>query len=267
MNPYVNIATQAARDAGRIILRYSNRLDAIAVESKARNDFVSEVDRAAEQTIIQRIRRAYPRHAILAEESGHRGGGEFEWIIDPLDGTTNYLHGIPHYAVSIALRHRGELKMGVIYDPFKEELFCAARGEGATLNNRRIRVSRRRSLSGALLGTGIPFRPNQNLDLYLETLKALIPDTAGVRRAGSAALDLAYVAAGRFDGFWEFKLHPWDMAAGVVLIREAGGLVGDLQGGQNFLKTGDILAAPPRIFQQMVGILRPLLPRPAEGPR
>lgn len=252
MNPYINIAAQAAREAGRIILRYSNRLDAIAVETKERNDFVSEVDRAAEQAIIQRIRRAYPRHAILAEESGHQGGGEFEWIVDPLDGTTNYLHGIPHCAVSIALRHRGELKIGVIYDPFKEELFCAARGEGATLNNRRIRVSRRRSLSGALLGTGIPFRPHQNLESYLETLRALIPDTAGVRRAGSAALDLAYLAAGRFDGFWEFALHPWDMAAGVVLIREAGGMVGDLRGGGRFLETGDILAAPPRIFQQMV---------------
>ncbi len=259
MNPYLNIAMQAARDAGRIILRYSNRLDAIAVETKERNDFVSEVDRAAEQSIIQRIRRAYPRHAILAEESGHRGDGEFEWIVDPLDGTTNYLHGIPHCAVSIALRHRNELKVGVVYDPFKEELFCAARGEGATLNNRRIRVSRRRSLSGALLGTGIPFRPHQNLDRYLETLKALIPDTAGVRRAGSAALDLAYVAAGRFDGFWEFQLRPWDMAAGVVLIREAGGMVGDLTGGGTYMQSGDILAAPPKVFQQMAAKLRPLM--------
>lgn len=260
MNPMLNIAASAARAAGKIILRYATRIDTLSVQSKRRNDFVSEVDHLAEQEIIRIIRRAHPRHSILAEESGTRQGDEeFQWIIDPLDGTTNYLHGFPHFAVSIALKHKDRLELGVVYDPFKEELFMAARGSGATLNHHKIRVSQLATLSGALLGTGIPYRQDQDLEVYLLTLKSLIQDTAGVRRAGSAALDLAYVAAGRLDGFWEFALNPWDIGAGVVLIREAGGLVGDLAGGQSYMKSGNILAANPKVFAAMVRRLRPCL--------
>jgi len=259
MQPLLNIAIAAARAAGHIIIRYINRVDSVSVAGKRRNDFVREVDRLAEREIINVIRRAYPRHAILAEESGAHGDDEYRWIIDPLDGTTNFLRGFPHYAVSIALDHRHRPQLGVVYDPFKEELFTAFRGAGATLNSRRIRVSQAAGLSGALLGTGIPYRPDQNLDAYLATLKALLPDTAGVRRAGSAALDLAYVACGRLDGFWEFCLKPWDFSAGVLLVQEAGGMVGDMSGGQDFVNTGNVLAASPKPFKEMVRALRPHL--------
>jgi myo-inositol-1(or 4)-monophosphatase len=259
MQPLLNIAITAARAAGNIIIRYMNRVDSVQVASKRRNDFVSEVDRIAEQEIIAIIRRGYPHHAILAEESGGRGGDEYRWLIDPLDGTTNFLHGFPHYAVSVGLKHKDTLQLGVVYDPFKEELFAGHRGAGATLNSRRIRVSQTRGISGALLGTGIPYRPDQDLDAYLVTLKALMRDTAGLRRAGSASLDLAYVACGRLDGFWEFGLRPWDMAAGVILIQEAGGMVGDMSGGSGFLQTGNILAGSPKVYQAMLRILRPHL--------
>lgn len=259
MQPLLNIAIAAARAAGNIIIRYMNRVESVQVASKRRNDFVSEVDRLAEHEIIAIIRRAHPGHAILAEESGGHGSNEYQWVIDPLDGTTNYLHGFPQYAVSIALRHKEDLQLGVVYDPFKEELFAAYRGAGATLNNRRVRVSEQNGLSGALLGTGIPYRPDQDLDAYLATLKALTPDTAGLRRAGSAALDLAYVACGRLDGFWEFGLRPWDMAAGVILVQEAGGMVSDMSGGTEFMPTGDILAASPKVFNAMLKSLRPHL--------
>jgi myo-inositol-1(or 4)-monophosphatase len=260
MQPLLNIAIGAARAAGNMIIRYINRIDSVAVQSKRRNDFVSEVDRLAEREIIAVIRRAYPQHAILAEESGgHGGSDEYQWLVDPLDGTTNFLHGFPQYAVSIALKHRDSSQLGVVYDPFKEELFTAYRGAGATLNSRRIRVSQATSLSGALLGTGIPYRPDQDLDAYLVTLKALMPDTAGIRRAGSAALDLAYVACGRLDGFWEFGLRPWDMAAGTALVQEAGGMLGDISGGSGYLNTGNIVAASPKVFQAMIKTLRPQL--------
>jgi len=259
MQPLLNIAIAAARAAGNIIIRYMNRVDSVSVQSKRRNDFVSEVDRLAEHEIINVIHRAYPRHAILAEESGGRGEDDYRWVIDPLDGTTNFLHGFPQYAVSIALNHKETPQLGVVYDPFKEELFTAFRGAGATLNSRRIRVSRINGLPGALLGTGIPYRPDQNLDAYLATLKALLPDTAGVRRAGSAALDLAYVACGRLDGFWEFGLKPWDFAAGAMLVQEAGGMVGDMSGGPEFVNTGNVLAASPKAFRDMVHALQPHL--------
>jgi len=259
MNPVTNIALAAARAAGKIILQYSTRVDSLSVRAKQRNDYVSEVDQMAEAEIIGIIRRAHPDHAILAEESGGSGESEYEWIIDPLDGTTNYLHGIPHYAVSIAFHHNGAYQTGVIYDPFKEELFCAERGRGATLNSRRIRVTQISGLSGALLGTGIPFRGNQSLDNYLISLRALSQDTAGIRRAGAAALDLAYIAAGRLDAFWEFGLKPWDMAAGVALIREAGGLVGDLAGGSDYMRTGNIMTANRHVFVEMVKRLHPHL--------
>jgi len=250
----LNIAVRAARAAGSVISRSRDRVNDLTIESKKRNDFVSDVDHQAEAAIIDTLRRAYPDHAILAEEAGASGedGAEYRWIIDPLDGTTNFLHGIGHYAVSIALERRGRLEIGVIYNPVNQELFTAERGAGAFLDNRRIRVSPRKGLDGALLGTGVPFTDDQNLDRYLATLKALHGPIAGIRRPGSAALDLAYVAAGRFDGFWEFGLKPWDMAAGVLLVREAGGLVVDHRGGEDYLANGNVICANPKLAHVML---------------
>ena len=260
MHPMLNIAVRAARNAGDIIVRHLNRLDQLTVSSKERNDFVSEVDRQAEQEIIAVTRKAYPEHSVLAEESGaHDGNTDFQWIIDPLDGTTNFLHGFPQFSVSIALKHKGRLDQAVVYDPLRQELFTASRGAGALLDNRRIRVSKQTVLTGALLGTGFPYKDQQHLDAYLKMFKALMADTAGIRRPGSAALDLAYVAAGRLDGFWEIGLNPWDMAAGVLLIREAGGLVGDFAGGHDFLETGNIVAAAPKLFPHLLREIRPFL--------
>lgn len=260
MQPMLNIAVRAARNAGNIIARSVDRLDQITINVKADNDFVSEVDRQAEQEIIHTIRKAYPNHSILGEESGAHEGDEFQWIIDPLDGTTNFLHGFPQFAVSIGLKHKGRLEQAVVYDPLRQELFTASRGGGAQLNDRRIRVSKRNDLDGALLGTGFPFKQQQHLDTYLHTFKALFPMTAGIRRAGSAALDLAYVAAGRLDGFWEIGLNPWDMAAGVLLVQESGGLVSDFSGGNEFFSTGNLVAANPKVFKAMLQKIRPHLP-------
>lgn len=257
MHPMLNIAVRAARSAGNVITRNRDRIDQLSIQTKDRNDFVSEVDRQAEREIIHILRKAYPNHGILAEESGVREGDDYQWIIDPLDGTTNFLHGFPHFAVSIGLRHKGRLEQAVIYDPVQQELFTATRGSGAHLNDRRIRVSPRRELDGALLGTGFPFRAQQHLDPYLDMFRALFPHTAGIRRAGSAALDLAYVAAGRLDGFWEIGLSVWDMAAGVLLIQEAGGLSGDFIGGHDFLKHGNIVAANPKLFPIILKTIRP----------
>lgn len=268
MHPMLNTAIKAARAAGDIILRNIDRIDTLTISTKSRNDFVTEVDKRAEAEIINILRHAYPDHSFLGEESG--SGPEtsaYQWVIDPLDGTTNFLHGIPHYSVSIALRHDNHFEQAVIYDPFKNELFTASRGGGAQLNGHRIRVSSQRSLEGALLGTGIPFREDQDLELYLQTLSVLVPGTAGVRRAGSAALDLAYVAAGRFDGFWEFGVQKWDVAAGILLVQEAGGLVGDLYGGLDHYENGDILCGGSRVYRAMLGRLRHiegLRQRPAE---
>jgi myo-inositol-1(or 4)-monophosphatase len=253
----LNIAVRAARSAGNVITRNMDRIDQLSVQTKDRNDFVSEVDRQAEHEIIHILRKAYPNHGILAEESGERKGDDYQWIIDPLDGTTNFLHGFPHFAVSIGLRHKGRLEQAVVYDPLQRELFTATRGSGAHLNDRRIRVSPRRELDGALLGTGFPFRTQQHLDPYLDMFRALFPHTAGIRRAGSAALDLAYVAAGRLDGFWEIGLSIWDMAAGVLLIQEAGGLSGDFIGGHDFLKHGNIVTANPKLFPVILKTIRP----------
>ncbi len=267
MNPMLNMAIKAAYEAGDIIARSADRIDQLQIENKDKNDFVSEIDRTAEATIIGLLQRAYPDHHFLGEESGKHKGKEsnnktnYEWIIDPLDGTTNYLYGIPHYAVSIALKKDGKLDQAVVYDPIKDELFYASRGGGAFLNKRRMRVSKRLSLSGALLTTGVPYRPDQEhlIDTYFQTMKAMIIDTAGVRRPGSAALDLAYVAAGRYDGFWEFGLHEWDIAGGCLLVQEAGGLIGDLKGGNTHLKTGDIVAASPKVFKDMIKRLHKVL--------
>ncbi len=257
MQAALNIAINAARSAGNIILRNIERLDSLNIRTKQKNDFVSEVDLQAEIEIIKTIRRAYPNHCVLAEESGANAGenNEYRWIIDPLDGTTNYLRGFPQYGVSIALQHEKKLEVGVVYDPFKDELFCASRGNGATLNDRKIRVSNLTSYDGALLGTGFPFRENKNIDEYLPTLRELMLHTSGIRRAGSAALDLAYVATGRLDGFWEFDLRTWDIAAGCLLVQEAGGLVGDPSGGHTHLECGDIVAANVKIFKLMLNSL------------
>jgi myo-inositol-1(or 4)-monophosphatase len=257
MHPTLNIAIRAARSAGNVIIRNLDRLDSLAIHTKDRNDFVTEVDRNAEQEIIDTLRKAFPNHGILAEESGLKAGDDYQWIIDPLDGTTNYLHGFPQFAVSIALRHKGRLEQGVVYDPMRQELFTATRGAGATMNDRRIRVTKRRSLEGALLGTGFPFKAQQHLEAYLDMFRALFPNTAGIRRPGSAALDLAYVAAGRLDGFWEIGLNSWDMAAGVLLIQEAGGLSSDFLGGDKHLENGNLVAGSPKVFAEILKTIRP----------
>lgn len=266
MNPtsytaMLNTAIKAASEAGEIITYNASKIDQLTIQQKGVNDFVSEVDKMAEEQIIFLLKKAYPDHSILGEESGKHvvEGSDYEWVIDPLDGTTNYLYGLPHYAVSIALQHKGRLAVGVVYDPVKDEMFSASRGGGARLNNRRLRVSGRPSMHNALLTTGFPYKPEQDLPLFIKTLEALIPDTAGIRRPGSASLDLAYVAAGRFDGFWEFTLNAWDIAAGVLIVEEAGGLVGDLIGGNTHMETGNILAASPKVFKEMAKRLHPVL--------
>lgn len=264
MHPFLNVATKAARQAGELITMAASQLDELDIEQKSANDFVSEVDRKAERIITKALRKAYPDHAILGEEGGKQGdeNSDFEWIIDPLDGTTNFVRDIQHFCISIALKEKGRLSKAIIFDPFRDEMFTASRGEGATLNSRRIRVSDRKDLqSGALLATGVPFSIDRDIDLYLQTMKVLVPGTAGVRRMGSAALDLAYVACGRFDGYWEFQLQEWDIAAGVLLVQEAGGLVGDLNGGNKHLKTGNVLAANPKLFKEMVQRLHPVMPK------
>jgi len=253
----LNIAVKAARRAGSVINRAVLE-GGLEVRAKNRNDFVTQVDRAAEQAIIDVIRRAYPDHSFLAEESGAAQGArtEYLWVIDPLDGTTNFIHGFPQYCVSIALEHKGVLTQAVVYDPGKNELFTASRGRGAFLDDRRIRASRCAHLKDALVGTGFPFKELSRLDLYLRQLRTLMGTCAGVRRAGSAALDLAYVAAGRMDAFWEMGLSRWDMAAGALLIQEAGGLVSDLEGGPGYLDSGDIAAAAPKVLEEFLVALR-----------
>ena len=251
MHPHLNTAIRAARDAGSIIVRHIDRIDSLEITSKARNDFVSEVDRLAEEAIIKRLSRAYPDHGFLCEESGEKKGDDYQWIIDPLDGTTNFLRGIPHYAVSIALKNKDRIEQAVIYDPVKDELFTASMGNGAMMNNRRIRVSKQHDLDGVLLGTGIPFREDQDLDQFMSSLAAFIPGSSGIRRAGSAALDMAYVAAGRLDGYWEYGVKPWDIAAGILIVKEAGGLVGDTDNEHNQLSNGNIVAATPKVFTAM----------------
>ncbi len=254
----LTIAVKAARRAGNIINKASLNLDLLNVSKKSHSDYVSEVDGAAEDAIIKILLTAYPDHAILAEESGRQGDhkkSEYQWIIDPLDGTTNFLHGFPKYSVSIALKHKGVLTFAVVYDPTNNELFTASRGGGAYLNDHRIRVSKRTRLEDCLIGTGFPFRDLTHMDAYFAMFKDIVPRTAGIRRPGSAALDLAYVAAGRYDGFWEIGLAPWDMAAGCLLITEAGGLVGDLEGNETQLESGQIIAGNPKIFGQLLQVI------------
>ena len=253
----LNIAVRAARRAGSIINRASLDNAGLEVRSKRQNDFVTRVDHAAEEAVLDVVRKAYPDHAILAEESGAAAGtAEYEWVIDPLDGTTNFIHGFPQYCVSIAIRHRGALAHGVIYDPNRNELFTASKGRGAFLNDRRIRVSKCTRFSEALVGTGFPFKEVTRVEQYVKQFRSIITSTAGLRRAGAAALDLAYVACGRLDAFWELGLSPWDMAAGALMIQEAGGLVADLSGEDGYLKSGEIACATPKIFPSLLEALR-----------
>jgi myo-inositol-1(or 4)-monophosphatase len=251
----LNIAIRAARRAGTVINRALNRIGDIHIDTKGHQDYVIEIDRDAEATIVHTLLDAYPDHAIIAEESGESGASDYVWIVDPLDGTTNFLHGYPQFAVSIALRVRGELDQAVIFDPVRDELFTATRGAGAQLNNRRIRVSNCQELERALLATGFPVRDRAMLDPYLPTLAAFLPRVAGVRRAGAASLDLAFVACGRLDGFWEFGLRVWDIAAGALLVQEAGGIVSEPDGSSNPLDSGNIVCASPRVHRQMVQTL------------
>ena len=260
MHALLNIAVRAARRAGELIVRSLTRIEGVQVSTKGRNDFVTEVDHAAEREIIATVRRSYPDHAFLAEESGASGSSDTVWIVDPLDGTTNFLHGFPVFAVSIACQQRGRLEHAVVYDPMRQELFTASRGAGAQLDNRRIRVSRQQGLDGALVATGFPYRANlRYIDAYLAMLKTVMGVTSGIRRPGAAALDLAYVAAGRVDAFWEIGLNAWDTAAGTLLIQEAGGLIGTLIGGE-YKQRGNVVAGTPKVFSALIEALAPHVP-------
>ncbi|QRM19465.1 inositol monophosphatase [Dechloromonas sp. TW-R-39-2] len=270
MHPALNIAVKAARRAGQIINRASNDLDLLKVTAKQPNDFVTEVDKAAEAAIIEILQEAYPSYGILAEESGQSAGkggdeSEYQWIIDPLDGTTNFIHGLPQYAVSIALAKGNTVEQAVVFDPNRNELFTASKGAGAFLNERRIRVSKRLKLQDALIGTGFPYRSFEHIDTYIAIFKDLCQKTAGQRRPGAASLDLANVACGRYDGFWEFGLSPWDMAAGALLISEAGGLVSDLRGDANYLDTGNLIAGTPKVFAPLLNLIQEKLPASVRG--
>ncbi len=260
LHPMLNIAIKAARAAGAIINRGSQDLDILKISSKGPNDFVSEIDQMAEAAIIETLLTAYPGHGILAEESGREHGAknsEFTWIIDPLDGTTNFLHGFPVYCVSIALAWRGVVQQAVVYDPTRNDLFYASRGRGAFLNDKRLRVSKRTRLADALIGTGFPFRRGDNFQRYLKMFETVMQSCAGVRRPGAAALDLCYVAAGWYDGFFETGLNPWDIAAGSLMITEAGGLVGNFTGDADFLYQREVVAGNPKVYGQLVALLAP----------
>ncbi|MDP2005464.1 MAG: inositol monophosphatase family protein [Rubrivivax sp.] len=260
LHPMLNIAIKAARTAGSIINRAALDLEVLKIGSKGPNDYVSEVDRAAEEAIIRTLLEAYPGHGILAEESGRAHGAkdsDYVWIIDPLDGTTNFLHGFPVYAVSIALAYRGVVQQAVVYDPTRNDLFFASKGRGAFLNDRRLRVSKRTRISDALIGTGFPFRKGDNFKRYVKMFEEVMQSCAGLRRPGAAALDLCYVAAGYYDGFFETGLNPWDAAAGALMITEAGGLVGNFTGDSDYLYQREIVAGNPKVYGQMVQILAP----------
>ncbi len=258
MHALLNVAVMAAHRGGDTIIRSLPKLDKIKVEQKGRNDYVTEVDRNAERAIIGTILKHYPDHAILAEESGQQGDSDYTWVIDPLDGTTNFLHGFPVFCVSVALMHKNRLEHGAVYDPLRQELFTASRGQGAQLDGRRIRVSKLTSLERALIGTGFPFRDsNIPLPPYLKMLQTVLTSTSGVRRAGAAALDLCYVAAGRLDAFWETGLSKWDMAAGALIIREAGGIISGLDGSEDFLDTGHVLTGSPKIYSALAKLMAP----------
>lgn len=259
LHPMLNVAIKAARAAGAIINRAALDIESVRVSEKQSNDFVTEVDQAAEKAIIETLLTAYPQHGILAEESGQQHGNadsDFVWIIDPLDGTTNFIHGFPVYCVSIALSVRGKIEQAVVYDPSRNDLFTATRGRGAFMNDRRIRVSKRIRMADCLLTTGFPFREGQNYEQFMQLFIEMMRCTAGLRRPGSAALDLAYVAAGFSDGFFETGLQPWDVAAGSLLVQEAGGLIGNFTGEADFLHSQECMAASPKIYALMVQMLQ-----------
>lgn len=263
MEPMLNIALRAARKAGELIVQATDQLDTLEVKEKSVNDFVTEVDQAAEKEVIYHISKAHPDHAFLGEEGGLTGNqnSDYQWIIDPIDGTTNFIRGIPHFAVSIACLYKGQLEHAVVLDPMLREEFTASRGKGAQVNGRRMRISKRKSLDGALIGTGIPFksRSEAHIPAYCQSLEAVAKQTAGIRRAGAASLDLAYVAGGRLDAFWEIGLSQWDIAAGVLLIRESGGLVSDFKGGNDYMESGNTVAGNPKCFKALLQAIQPHL--------
>lgn len=256
----LTMALRAGRKAAELIERAFERVDLVTVETKSRNDFVTEVDKAAEKEIIYNLRKAYPDHTFQGEEGGRQIGKnpDYEWIIDPLDGTTNFVHGAPHFSISIACKYRGQIEHAVVIDPIRREEFTASRGRGAALNGRRIRVGARRSLEGTLIGTGIPFNGYalEHITPYLNCVQEIAGQTAGIRRCGSAALDLAYVASGRFDAFWEMNLNQWDIAAGILLVKEAGGLISDFNGGGDYLESGNIVCGSPKVFKPILQIVQ-----------
>ena len=277
MNPILNTAFKAARKAGDMMIRASANLDAVKVDSKAFNDFVSDIDRQSESILLDTLFYSYPTHLVRSEEGGYfrasktREGvtieqmdaadvpavPEYEWIIDPLDGTTNYLHGHPQYAISMALLHKGKLQEALVYAPERNDCYMASRGQGALRNDRRIRVSNRIELNRCLIGTGFPVVDRSMMDTYLAILKDFLAKTAGGRREGAAALDLCALACGRLDGFFEFNLKPWDIAAGALIVQEAGGIVTDMQGNESWLESGDVVAANPKVLAQMLQIIAP----------
>jgi myo-inositol-1(or 4)-monophosphatase len=256
MQALLNTAVKAARQGGDTAMRYVNRVHQLKVQTKSPNEFVTKVDEAAEAAIIETIQERYPEHAFIAEESGATGDSDHVWIIDPLDGTTNYIHGFPVFAVSIGLRIRGRLQLGVIYDPNRQEIFTAIRGQGAQLDGRKIRVSGHLGLEGALIGTGFPYRSQDYLPKYLGMLEKVLRKTAGVRRPGAAALDLAWLAAGRIDGFWEYGLQIWDIAAGSLILREAGGLISELEDESDYLESGNVLAGSPKVHDALKALFQ-----------
>ncbi len=260
MQALLNTAVKAARKGGETALRYLQHVHQLKVHTKQHNEFVTKVDLEAEAAIIESIRERYPDHAFLAEEGGQQGDGDYVWVIDPLDGTTNFIHGFPVFAVSIALRIKGRLTVAVIYDPNRQEIFTAIRGQGAQVDGHRIRVSNRRDLRDTLIGTGFPYRSKEIIQTYTKMLASVLENTAGIRRPGAAALDLAYVAAGRLDGFWEFGLQEWDIAAGSLIVREAGGLISELQGDGDYFRSGNIVVGNPKIHDALRKLLIPHLP-------
>jgi len=257
MQALLNTAVKAAHAAGDVVMRYSRRVHNLDVRSKARNEFVTQVDIMAEDIIVETIRERYPDHAILAEEGGEQGEHDTVWIIDPLDGTTNYLKGMPMFAVSIGVQVKGRMEVGVVYDPSRQELFTAVRGGGAQLDDRKLRMDRKKELDGALIGTGFPYRENDRwMEQYLNQFRAVMQVASDCRRPGSAALDLSYVAAGRLDGFWEFGLQPWDFAAGALIIREAGGIVSSLTDDGDYMETGNLIAGPLKLHSELEQLLK-----------
>ena len=260
MHPMLNIAVRAARAAGNVITRNMDRVDTLRIDHKQRNDMVSDVDRQAEAEVLQVLNKSFPDHAVLGEEGGLIGdpNAEYTWIVDPLDGTTNFLHGFPYFNVSIALKHKGRVTQGVVYNPVSQELFTATRGDGAWLNNKRIRVSKIHSLSNALLGNGFPYRDGDDLGKYIEMMQEMTSKSQGIRRPGACALDMAYVAAGRLDGFWISGFSEWDVAAGALLVREAGGLVNDYAGGSDYVSSRTLVCGNPKIAHAMISIVKPI---------